>query len=171
MFACGVMFIFRCNMSQVNGKHNRPRCMGHGIVSVHQPTFKSWIIRFILVSNDLRRLVSRLSLIFKSHCMMQCKLYALTGSINMGDTRRACSCGVYVPSGCRNTCRINSVCPQSHLLLSSFMQSQSCSVRNCLVSLLQLTQAANSTMNINSAVLQTAMKCATPFLVLSLVAV
>ncbi len=121
MFVCSVMFIFRCNKSQVtsiNGKHNQLRCMGHGIVSVHQHTFKSWIIRFIFVSNDLRRLVSRLSLIFRSHCMMQCKLYALRGSISMGDTRRACSCGVYVPSGCRNTCRMNSVCPQSHLLLA-----------------------------------------------------
>ena len=174
MFVCSVLIIFRCNTSRVtsvNDRHNKLMCVGHGIVSVHQHTFKSWIIRFIFVSNDLRRLVSRLSLIFKSHCMMQCKLYALRGSISMGDTRRACSCGVYVPSGCRNTCRMNSVCPQSHLLLSSFLQSQKCRVRNCLVSLLQLTHAVNSTMTINSAVLQTAMKCATTFLVLSLVSV
>ncbi len=133
MFVCGVMFIFRCNISQVNGKHNRLRCMGHGIVSVHQPTFKSWIIRFILVSNDLRRLVSRLSLIFKSHCMMQCKLYALRGSINMGDTRRACSCGVYVPSGCRNTCRMH-LSPEPFVAFIIHAKSKmQCSKLSCVI--------------------------------------
>ena len=166
MFVCSVMFNFRCNKSQVtsiNGKHNQLRCMGHGIVSVHQHTFKSWIIRFIFVSNDLRRLVSRLSLIFRSHCMMQCKLYALRGSISMGDTRRACSCGVYVPSGCRNTCKMDGLCPRLICCFNGAVLKT--------VSLPLLTHAANSTVTTNSAVPQTAMKCAKPFLVLSLVSV
>ena len=82
--------------------------------------------------------------------------------------------GEHAPVGCM--CLLVAAIPARWIAfaLESFVAVIICKVQGAVwkpVLLLQLTQAANSTMITNSAVLQTAMKCATPFLVLSLVSV